>query len=157
MKKLLVLLLCLFIATPASAQGNQFKVRYKGGTVQTTVDADDWGNRLTITPNEILLVLKDGQQLKIEPQSVTALSYGREAKRRVGLWVTLGILVHPLALFGLFHKGKQHFIGVEYATANEQRSGILLQGKSDHYRAILTALKGATGKEVETEKKVPSE
>jgi hypothetical protein len=139
------LALVLSSALITCAQGNTFnKVRYNGGTVSTKIDPKDWDNQLTVTSDLIDFKLKDGQKIDILTKSVTSLSYGQEAHRRVGTMVALGILVAPLALFGLFHKTRLHFIAVEYTTADSKKSALLLQGDKDNYRAILVALKGAT-------------
>ena len=136
----------LLWAIPAYAQGNSWKkVRYNGGTIQTKVSPKDWDNQLTVTSDTITFQLKDGQVINIPAASVTGLSYGQEAHRRVGTMVALGILVAPLALFGLFHKTRLHFIGIEYTKADGKRAGLLLQGDKNNYRAILMALRGATG------------
>lgn len=145
--RLCALILCAAVSAPA--QGNTWnKVRYNGGTIQTKVDAKEWKNTLTITSDLITLKLKDGQSVEIKTSSVTGLSYGQEAHRRVGTMITLGILLAPLALFGLFHKTRLHFIGVEYTDAEGKKAGLLLQGHKDNYRAILMALRGATGAKV---------
>ena len=89
-----------------------------------------------------------GQLLAIDPSSVTGLSYGQEAHRRVGTMIALGILVAPVALFGLFHKTRLHYIGIEYDTSDGKKGGVLIQGHKENYRAIPQALKGTTGKEV---------
>jgi hypothetical protein len=139
-----VLAVILIYSTVAYAQGNSWKqVRYNGGTLQTKVDPQDWDNKLTVTSDLITFELKDGQKLEIPTKDVTALSYGQEAHRRVGTMVALGILVAPLALFGLFHKTRLHFIGIEY-TINGKNGGLLLQGHKDNYRAILQALESTT-------------
>ncbi len=139
-----VIAICLIWSTVAYAQGNSWdKVRYNGGTLQTKVSPKDWNNHLTITSDLISLKLKDGQALDIPTSGVTSLSYGQEAHRRVGTMVALGILVAPVALFGLFHKTRLHFIGVEY-TKDGKKGGLLLQGDKDNYRAILMALKSST-------------
>jgi len=136
----------LLWTVPAYAQGNSWnKVRYNGGTLQTKVSPKDWDNQLTVTSDKITFRLKDGQVIDIPTASVTGLSYGQEAHRRVGTMIALGVLVAPLALFGLFHKTRLHFIGVEYTTTEGKKAGILLQGHKDNYRAILMALRGATG------------
>jgi hypothetical protein len=143
-KRLLTLFLCCAVA--AWAQGNSFdKVRYNGGSVDSKVDPKDWNNHLTITSDLITLVLKDGKKLEIPPKAVTSLSYGQEAHRRVGTMVALAILVAPVALFGLFHKTRLHYIGMQYSTPDDKTAGILLQGDKDNYRAILVALQGVTG------------
>jgi hypothetical protein len=90
------------------------------------------------------LSLKDGKSVVIPPKSVTSLSYGQEAHRRVGTMVALAILVAPVALFGLFHKTRLHYIGVQYNDAQNKSAGILLQGDKDNYRAILVALQGVS-------------
>jgi hypothetical protein len=151
-KRLLAIL--LGTALLAYAQGNTFdKVRYNGGTVSTKVNPKDWNNKLTITPDLILLTLKDGQKAEIDPKSVTSLSYGQEAHRRVGTMIALAVLVAPVALFGLLHKTRLHFIGVQYKTPDGKSGGLLLQGDKDNYRAILVALQGVTGVPVSVSEK----
>ena len=144
MKKLLAVVLCSAVVT--WAQGNSFdKVRYNGGSADSKVDPKDWNNRLTVTSDMITLALKDGKKLEIPPKSVTSLSYGQEAHRRVGTMIALAVLVAPVALFGLFHKTRLHYIGVQYTTPDNKTAGILLQGDKDNYRAILVALQGVSG------------
>lgn len=148
MKSLLALALSCALAATTLAQGNQFKVRYTGGTLQSKVKPDDWKNQLTVTSEEILLALKDGQKLSIKPQSVTRLTYGQNARRMVGTMIALSI-INPLALFGLFHKKRSHYVGIEFKEG-DKAGAVLLQADKGEYRALLTALRGATGKEVET-------
>src|SRR5215469_10267386 len=147
MKKLVACQLCfVLLVLSVTAYGSTFHdIRYNGGTVQSKVDPHDWGNTLTVTSDEIRLDLKDGQSLKIDPKKVTGLSYGQEAHRRVGTMIALGILVAPLALFGLFHKTRLHFIGIEYSADEGKKAGVLLQAHKDNYRGVLEALRGATG------------
>lgn len=143
--RLCALILCVTLPTYALFEGNSWnRVRYNGGTLQTKVDPKDWDNHLTITSDLITFKLKDGQQVEIPVKSVTGLSYGQEAHRRVGTMIALGILVAPLALFGLFHKTRLHFIGIEYKTVDGKGAGLLLQGDKENYRAILTALESTT-------------
>ncbi len=141
-----LLAICLAFAVIAYCQGNSFdKIRYNGGTVQTNVKPDDWDNHLTVTSEAIRLQLKDGQVLTIDPRRVKGLSYGQEAHRRVGTMIGLAILLGPLALFGLFHKTRLHFVGIEYTTEEGKPAGLLLQAHKENYRAVLMALRGATG------------
>lgn len=144
-KTLVALFLCFTLVTWAS-EGNSFdRVRYNGGSVDSKVDPHEWHNTLTVTSDMITLALKDGKKVEIPPKSVTSLSYGQEAHRRVGTMIALAILVAPVALFGLFHKTRLHFIGIQYTTPDHKHAGILLQGDKDNYRAILVALQGVTG------------
>lgn len=141
-----VVALVLSFTLIAYAEGNTFtRVRYNGGSVASKVDPKDWNNKLTVTSDAITLEFKDKQTLVIAPKSVTSLSYGQEAHRRVGTMVALAILVAPVALFGLFHKTRLHYIGIQYSTPESKNAGVLLQGDKDNYRAILVALQGVTG------------
>ena len=144
LRRLLALLVCS--AVVVSAQGNSFdKVRYDGGSVATKVKPDDWGNRLTITPDTIALVLKDGQSITIPSKQVTGLSYGEEAHRRVGLAIGLAVFSLGIGALSALHKTKLHYIGVTYVDADGKKGGILLQGDKSNFRAILVALQGVTG------------
>jgi hypothetical protein len=140
------IVLILILALVAQGQGNSFnKVRYNGGSVDSKVSPHDWDNHLTVTSDMITLALKDGKKVDIPPKSVTSLSYGQEAHRRVGTMIALAVLVTPIALFGLFHKTRLHFIGIQYTTPDGKSAGILLQGDKDNYRAMLVALQGVSG------------
>ena len=138
--------IALSISVLTYGQGNTFtRIRYNGGSVATTVKSDDWHNTLVVTPDEISLTLKDGKVEKIDPKRVTGLSYGQEAHRRVGTMIALAVLLAPLALFGLFHKTRLHYIGIEYTSADDKKGGVLLQADKDNYKGVLMALRGVTG------------
>ena len=144
LKKVLAVFLCSVMVT--WAQGNSFdRVRYNGGSVDSKVDPKEWNNHLTVNSDMITLSLKDGKNLEIPPKSVTSLSYGQEAHRRVGTMVALAVLVAPVALFGLFHKTRLHYIGIQYHTPDNKTAGILLQGDKDNYRADFSRTTGGNG------------
>ena len=148
------------MASPAFPQhgGNTFtKVRYNGGSLASNVDPKNWDNLLTVTSDMIVLELhgakKTVDKLEIPRKSVTSLSYGQEAHRRVGTMVALAVLVAPVALFGLFHKTRLHYIGIQFKTSDEKTGGILLQGDKDNYRAMLVALQGVANVPVSVSEK----
>jgi hypothetical protein len=148
-RSLAILLIC---STLAYTKGNTFSVRYNGGSVASKVKPDDWGNKLTITPENLTLIFhdklpksKEHVSLVIPTKTVTGLSYGQEAHRRVGTMVVLAVLLTPLALFGLFHKTRLHYIGIQYRTVEGTSGGILLQGDKSDYRSLVVALQGVTG------------
>ena len=143
----LLLSLAVFSAT-ALAQGNVFQVRYVGGSVASKVKPDDWGNTLTVSSEVILLKLKDGQEIKIDPKTVKLITHGRHASRKIGTYAALAI-ISPLFLLGMFKKNKQHFIGIAVETADGHKNGYNLQAKNDKYKALITALEGVTGLKVE--------
>ncbi len=131
-----ILLICLLLLPSYGQPGNSWdKVRYNGGTLSTEVSFEDWGNHLSVTSEEVRLLLKDGKTISIKPSNITGLRYGQEAHRRVGV--------------GLFHKTKLHYIAIEYNLVGGKKAGVLLQGHKDNYRAILQALKSVSGKEIE--------
>ncbi|HUI57732.1 MAG TPA: hypothetical protein VLY04_22295 [Bryobacteraceae bacterium] len=145
-----VLVLALAGAPELAAGGNSWnKLRYSGGTVEANVNPFDWNTTLTVTPDAIVLVFGHGRPLRIAPAHVTALSYGQEAHRRVAEVVALSIIVSPLALFGLLHKSKVHFIGIEFRTDDDKPGAVLLEADKNNYQAILQVLRAVTGKPVQ--------
>jgi PEGA domain len=149
LKKLIALVLCLPLSgLPlfAYGQGNTFdKVRYNGGSVQTTVKPDEWGNKLTVTSDEINLALKDGQKVAIPPSQVTSISYGQEAHRNVGTAIGLAVFSLGIGALSALHKTKLHYIGINYNDKDGKKQGLLLQGDKNNFRAIIVALQGVTG------------
>jgi hypothetical protein len=71
----------------------------------------------------------------------------------VGTMIALAVLIAPVALFGLFHKTRLHFIGRQYKLSDGKAGGILLQGDKSNYRAILVGLQGVTGAPVSVSEK----
>jgi hypothetical protein len=145
--------LLLLVQIVALAQASGFKVRYLAGGVETKTDRDDWRNNLVILSDEIRVELRDGQRVSVDPKAVTSISYGREATRHVARWVALGILVHPVAALAMFNENVKHYVSIEYETAEGKKAGLLIQAHKSNYRNVLALLRGATGKEIETEKK----
>src|SRR5579859_5212927 len=140
----------LLFATAARSEGNSWnKLRYSGGTVPAKVDPFDWNTTLTVTPDAITLLFERGKTLRLQPSQVTALSYGQEAHRRVADMVALSVIATPLALFGILHKSKVHFIGIEFRTEDGKAGAVLLEADKNNYRPILRVLKALTGKPVQ--------
>jgi hypothetical protein len=144
LKKLVVL--AMLFPLLAYCQGNTFdRVRYNGGSVSTQVKPDEWGNKLNVTSEAIVLTLKDGQSISILPKDVTALSYGQEAHRNVGTAIGLAVFSLGIGALSALHKTKLHYIGVNFTDENGKKQGVLLQGDKGNFRAILVALQGVTG------------
>jgi hypothetical protein len=140
----------LVLAAAAKAEGNSWnKLRYSGGTVEAKVNPFDWNTTLTATPDAITLSFERQRTLRLQPPQVTALSYGQEAHRRVADMVALSMVATPLALFGILHKSKVHFIGIEYRTADGKPGAVLLEADKNNYRQILNVLQKVTGKPVQ--------
>ena len=99
---------------------------------------------MIVTSEVVTITLKDGQTLKIDPLRIVSLGYGQEANRRVGTMVALGIILAPVALFGLFHKTRKHYVSIEFETEDGKKSAVLLQAHKDNYKPMLVALKGVS-------------
>jgi hypothetical protein len=134
------------------ADGNSWnKIRYSGGTVEAKVNPFDWNTTLTVTADAIALQIGPRQSVHFKPGQVTALSYGQEAHRRVADMVALSLVATPLALFGILHKSKAHFVGIEYKGDDGKPGAVLLEADKNNYRVILQVLKTVTGKPVQNE------
>lgn len=142
--------LLVLLSVPLWGDGNQWnKIRYSGGTVAAKVNPYDWNTTLTVTADSIKLVFGGRTTLTLRPAQVTALSYGEEAHRRVADMVALSVVfVNPLVLFGILHKSKDHFIGIEFHAEDGKNGAVLLEADKNNYRAILETLKTVTGKPV---------
>jgi len=143
--------LTILLSQLLCADGNSWnKIRYSGGTVPAKVNPYDWNTTLTLTPDMIRLVFAGRTTLKLAPAQVTALSYGEEAHRRVADMVALSVVfVNPLVLFGILHKSKDHFIGIEFRGDDGKSGAVLLEADKNNYRAILQSLKTVSGKPVQ--------
>jgi len=140
----------LLAALAARAEGNSWnKLRYSGGTVEAKVNPFDWNTTLAVTPDAITLTFEHQKTFRLRPEQVTALSYGQEAHRRVADMVALSVVATPLALFGILHKSKVHFIGIEYRTEDGKAGAVLLEADKNNYRPILDVLHKLTGKAVQ--------
>ena len=155
-KRISILLLTLAVPQWLHADGNSWnKLRYSGGTVEAKVNAFDWNTTLTVTADAVVVEFAHSTTLKLAPSQITALSYGQEAHRRVADMVALSVVVTPLALFGLLHKSKVHFIGIEFRSTDGKPGAILLEADKNNYRAILKVLAAVTGKPVQNAPNAP--
>lgn len=151
MRTAIAVLLCVSVLTTSTfAQSNVWEIRYIGGSVSSTVKPDDWHNSITVNSDSILMKLKDGKEIKIDPKTVKTITHGHQASRRIGTYAALAI-ISPLFLFGMLKKNKRHFIGLAVETADGKKDGYNLQAKNDKYRSLLTALEGVTGLKTEEE------
>jgi hypothetical protein len=134
----------------ASEGSSWNKLRYAGGTVEVKVNPYDYNTTLKVTSDEITLSFTHSKiVVRIKPDQVTSLSYGQEAHRRVADVVALSVVLSPLALFGLLHVSKDHFIGIVYHTDDGKPAAVLLEADKTNYWLILQVLKGVTGKPVD--------
>jgi hypothetical protein len=140
----------LLLARASAAPVNSWnKIRYQGGTIEARVNPFDWNTTVTVRPNELDLLFAGQKRVLIPMADIVGVSYGQKAYRRVADMAVLSVFATPVALFGILHKSKDHIVGIEYKRSDGKTGAILLTVHKDHYAALLTALKSATGKEVE--------
>jgi len=150
MRRLIAILVMLGLGSSeavAAPRNSWNKIRYRGGTVHVRVDPWDWNTTLTVRPDSIVLLFSPRTTLKIKPSQVRSISYGEEAHRRVENIVALGVLIGPLALFGLFHVSRDQLAGIVYDTEDGKSGAVLLE--TPFALTILQALKEVTGKPIE--------
>ena len=84
----------------------------------------------------------------IEASRVSQITMGEYSRRRVAESVTLGILVSPLALFGLMSKKKRSSFGIEYLDEAGTPSMAFIHTKKKYGHALKGALHSVTGQQV---------
>lgn len=146
-----LLLFTLVAPQPArAATANVWKkVRYQGGTIDASVNRFDWNTTVTTSADTVELLFGGFQSVRIPARSITALSYGQKAYRRVADMATLSVFLTPVALFGVLHKSRDHLIGIEFKGTDAKPGAVLLMVHKDRYRELLLTLKDMTGKPVE--------
>jgi hypothetical protein len=145
-----ILLAILSVQCLLAGDNSWNKIRFIGGTIPAKgYDPYDWNTTLVVRADGILMTIGHRQTLRIPPAQISTISYGQEAHRRVGEMVALSAIVTPVALFGLLHKGKDHYIGIEYHGDDGKTASVLLEADKNNYRAVLDALKTVTGRPVE--------
>ena len=143
MKRMLALLLCLFVPTVAFAGDNGYTVKYDGGSLQSAKAGEDL--RLSLTDTRILLNHKDEPVMDIPASAVTEISYCQDEHRRIGAAIGIGVFTLGVGALMALTKSKKHFVGLTWADG-EKKGGFAMQCDKDNYRGILAALEGITGK-----------
>lgn len=143
MKRLLAVLLCLFVPMTAFASDNGFKVIYDGGSVQDVKAGKDL--HLVIQPTAVLLVDGKNTLATIPAASITEISYGQDVHRRIGTAIGLAIFSFGIGALMAFSKSKKHFVGLTWADG-DKKGGFAMQCDKNDYRGVLAALEGISGK-----------
>ena len=145
---------CLILVASVTSYGQHFPkgIKYLGGPGFPDIEdvRDSWDNSLTIEDDSITLGFrKDLIPTEVIPtSSVSRVTYGQATTRRVGKWLAAGIILAPLALFGMFHKSRQHRVLVEWVDDQERDRSILFQVHKDRFVAVLNDLTFRTGEPV---------
>lgn len=157
--KMITIILCLSLAFSLSAYGQNFPkgIKYLGGPgfPDKKEVRKSWNNSLYISEKEITFIFRNNAipTEGVPISSVARLTYGQATTRRVGKWIAVGIFLAPIALFGIFHKSRQHRILVEWTDDQKRDRGILMQAHKKQFVAILNALTFRTGKPIYANRK----
>jgi len=145
MRRLVALLLCLFVPIAAFAgdKDNIYKVVYDGGSIVGVKSGADL--KLSIEPKQFRLIRGKDDILVVDAASVTEISYGQDIHRRIGTAIGLAVISFGIGALMAFSKSKKHFVGLTWANG-DVKGGYVMQCDKNEYRGILAALEGITGK-----------
>ena len=140
MRKVIALLLCLVLVTPAFAGLGSNKTAYVGGTVSTIKPGTEG---VGSTDNDKVYVFSySGQKLEIPYDRVDGLEYGQKAGRRLGLALTISPWL-------LLSKKRKHFLTISWKDAQDKQQAAVLEVGKDVIRVQLATLEARTGQKVE--------
>lgn len=89
----------------------------------------------------------------ISGNKITKLTGGEYARRRVLESVALGVLLTPLALFGLFSKKQRDTFGIEYKTEKDTPDATMIAVKKKYGMSLKSMLQSISGVVVEYDEK----
>lgn len=143
MKKILAVLLCLFVPALAFASSDGYKVMYDGGSVQNVKS----GTKLQLLIESADVKLVNGKETiaTIPAASITEISYGQDVHRRIGAAIGLAIVSFGVGALMALTKSKKHYVGLTWADG-DKKGGFAMQCDKNDYRGVLAGLEGITGK-----------
>jgi len=145
---LVLLLSSLWGQSATAADRSWNRIRYQAGTVDVKVNPFDWNTTLKITGSDIELNFAGRRKITVEGLSVTLLSKGDLAYRRIIDLVSAAGSSRPVPLFGILQSDRDHLVGLEFNGINGSHSAILLMIQRDSYNEVLGALSEVTGQPV---------
>jgi hypothetical protein len=150
MKKTISITMLIILLIPSAFAGlGSKKAQYVGGTANLKEGAE---GTLDASHKTNLVFKEKNGDFTLPYSSVTALSYGQHAGRRIGAAIALsaataGIYGLPM----LFSKKRRHYLTVSYTTEPGKDEAVIFQLGKDVTRAMLATLQARTGKTVEYE------
>jgi hypothetical protein len=130
-------------------------IKYLGGIgFPDFHDHETWANGITITADSVISEFADTtfHRIAFPVTGVTKILYGQAASRHVGRWVAVGVLVAPIALLGMFHKSRHHFIALSWMDGEVER-GVYLEANKELFRPLLNTLSFRSGRPIYSSKK----
>jgi len=103
---------------------------------------ESWDNSLAITPDSIVAEFADStvSRTAIPVTALTQCLYGQAASRHVGAWIAAGVLIAPIALLGILHKSRSHFVTISWHEADGKVRGMYFQVKKNDFRRLLNTV-----------------
>lgn len=139
---LVILLSLTCVADAADLSWN--KIRYEAGTIDAKVNPFDWNTALKVLPTGIEMTFEGRKHVMIESRSITALSCGDTAYRRVNE-LLVNTTSRPVPLFGILRNSKDHLVGIEFKDEHGVKGAVLLTVHKDSYNELLQSLSRLTG------------
>ena len=143
MRSLVAVLLCIAIPMMAFAGDNSYKVTYDGGSLPDAKAGT--GMKLYIDAGQVRLVGDKGDVITIPASSITEISYGQDAHRRIGAAIGLAVISLGIGALMALTKSKKHYVGLTWVDG-DKKGGFAMQCDKSDYRGVLAGLEGISGK-----------
>lgn len=116
---------------------------------------ETWDNTLTIGDQDAVCTFGDKSidPVTFRVANVKSIVYGQASSRHAGVWVSVGVILAPVALLGLLHKGRKHNVLVSWVTDDGKEGGVYLQVQPDHVRRLLNTIAYRSGKPIYADEK----
>lgn len=131
-------------------------IKYLGGPGFPDFKGQEtWSNELTVSGSEATCTFanKSLEPVTFALSDVTTILYGQASSRRAGTWVSIGVILAPVALLGLLHKSRKHNVLISWKGDSGQERGVYFEVQSSHLRRLLNTVSYRTGKPVFSDEK----
>lgn len=145
----MALLLCVDLLASATSSQATYGVAYAGGSLPSIKTGQSL--RLVIDADAIRLFVGNAYreggdpELNLKASAITEISYGEEARHRVGAAVATAVVSLGIGILVAVSKTKKHYIGLTWAEG-DAKGGMVVQADKNEFRGILMALEGITGR-----------
>jgi hypothetical protein len=144
--------------TALSARPEAFQncIKYLGGPGFPDFRGhESWNNSFTLTGSEGICSFGSDTLAPVNfaLSGVTSILYGQASSRHVGVWLSVGVIVAPIALLGLLHKSRKHTVLISWKSRDGREGGVYFEVQPDHYRRLLNSLSFQTGKPIYADEK----
>jgi hypothetical protein len=121
-------------------------VQYSGGSFHDVKTGEEF--KMFLDQDKIRFERRrhKDEPIVVESKTITEVTYGSEAHRRVGTAIGVAVVTFGLgSLIALSHS-KKHYVGLVWDGGEGKKGGMVVQADKNEYRGIIAALEGLTGK-----------